>query len=262
MSEPTVLDNIRQVYIYLREECGYKCSYGKVRDAVEKHRTLTPRRGGGFSRGTVDAWARAHLVKLVDPSPDADRPTIPSPTDTPLLPGAAEKKIEAQAQYLGLKLSKEQFEFAERRGLYVETAIIERELADRAVTMRHMLEGYFREAAAEVISLLGGNIERARRLAEIVGGDPDRADDLSQAQYALQPELIARTQLRLRDALNCYAAGNWYTEEFASLWDRYRATTEAAAAETMRELIEYVGGDADMTQAALARFAIARRGVE
>lgn len=258
MTDERILQNVRQVHLYLTGECDYQCSYGKVRDAIEKHRTLVPRRGGGFTRATVDAWARAHLVRKVDTSAEASRPVIPVRQE---LPGAAEQKVAAQAQYLGLKVSKEQFEFAERRGLYVETAIIERELAERQTTVRHLLEGFFRENGGEIIALLGGDIAHATRLAELAGGDGANAEAISAAQFALLPRLLDISARRLREVLNCYATGSWYTEEFATVWERYRANVEATATETMTSLIEAVGGDPALAQAALEHFAVTRKEV-
>jgi len=70
MSE--LFENANQVWEYLKAQ-GYQGSYNKIRRAIESE-ALKPRRGGGFTRRTVDAYALANLRKAVDEAKAADAP--------------------------------------------------------------------------------------------------------------------------------------------------------------------------------------------
>lgn len=68
-----VFESVNAVWEHLKAQ-GYRGSYNKIKRAVESER-LKQRRGGGFTRRTVEAYALAHLRKDVDDSAASDAPS-------------------------------------------------------------------------------------------------------------------------------------------------------------------------------------------
>lgn len=253
MAEARILRNVHQVYKYLREEAGFQVSYGKVRDAISR-RELPQRRGGGWVEQTVVQWARAALAPTVDESARLDAPQGGSSL-------LGEQKIARQVSLMQLKESRERFSLAKDRGRYIETPVVERELAERWTAVKLLLRSWIQESGPDVAALFGGDAERAQELVALVEGNADKADELSRRQFAVLPELVASFERRLAEVLNNLSSGNWFTEEMASAWAQYQQSVEDEELETARELIALVGGNQDAASKLLGRFWIAPREV-
>lgn len=254
-----VFSNLNQVHIYLTQERGLQCSYGKLKVAVEQRRTLVPRRKGGFTQQTVDQWARQFLAPKVDHSPAGNAPAIPDPASGG---GVTEQKMAMQTKVLDVELQRKAFDLARTKGRYVETSTVERELATRWQVVRHLLESFAAEHGAEVAAMFGGAPDVAEQLVAACAGNPDLRDEISRIQFAAVPVYRATFQKRVREVLNKLAAGNWYTEEMAQAMDTWQSTVREEQQDVAREVIRLAGGNPermDTVLSLLEGYVLARR---
>lgn len=211
--------NLNQVVTYLQES-GYQCSYKKIKRATVE-RELVERRGGGWTKRTVDQYARAYLKRKVDTAPESD-----APLESPESASAAERKIEGQADIMALRAIKERIDLAERFGRLTKTAIVEAELGERARAFRLGLERFGYEQAESVAELFGGSRRNAEELAKRlnipVGEETENAVaiivDFCMQRSEAFPRFFAGKVDILLDA---YADGRWWTEEMREAWDSY-----------------------------------------
>ncbi|MCG8531999.1 MAG: hypothetical protein MI749_15240 [Desulfovibrionales bacterium] len=223
MSDKKVFKNANQVHSYLTAECGYSCSYGKVRDAIAA-RKLRKRRGGGFSEQEVVQYASAHLELAVDKSTKADRP-VEGEDYTPAAKTQAEAKLKA------IQAERAQFAFDKERGRYVETSTVEAELGLRARAFTLGLEKFATDNELKVASIFGGNEASAKELCLRLGVDPEehvatvvdfvlsRTDRFNLLWRKLIPQF-----------LDSYATGVWFDEQMQATWEKLQAQEKDDAA--------------------------------
>lgn len=203
--------NLNKVTEYLKDE-GYGCSYNRLKRACENG-LLKAARNGGFARRTVDAYARAHLVRT-DAS-DISRAESAAAQE----PGAAEIKALAQAQALDVERERKLLRLAREKGELVEAEIVERELSMRAQAFRFGLEGFIHSAVPGLCARFGGDEARALELIRLVGGDEGRANELVAFMSRQQAEVVAEWLDRVDAFLDAYATGAWWTDEMAAFWE-------------------------------------------
>ena len=217
-----VFENLHQVEQYLKES-GYQCSYKKIKAAVDKRKELKERRGGGWTARTVDQYARAFLVRKIDPSAEQDAPAVPEAPDT----GAAARKMEKQADFAEVQALKVKIALNEQIGRLIHTSVIEAELGERAKAFRLGLERFGLEQAEAVAGLFGGGRrqahELARRLGFAEGEETERAIaviiDFCLDRSGAFPRFFTG---KVDSFLDPYATGTWWTEDMAAAWDIYQ----------------------------------------
>lgn len=237
--QSTILTNTRQVHIYLRG-LGWKCAYNTVAKDI-KDGKLVARRGGGFTRQTVDQYAMTHLTKRVDADPGKD--SAWSEPVNPDAAGAQERRVSADADLKEVEAKRKRFLFERERGKYVQTSIIGRELAERWQAVRLRMGSFCRELSGEICELFGGEPMAAGEVIKVVDGDPDRTDGLQRFCLSRREELSALFRDRTRDVLSAFADDTWLTEDMATAWEKYEQERKATEIASMRELIARVGGD-------------------
>lgn len=215
MSE--ILKNPYQVHQYLRGE-GWQCSYNKVKADIERS-LLRPRRGGGFSAGTVDAYATAHLVRQVDVAPGQDRPVGGGQAEADAS-GVASRRTMAHAQKLEIQQKREALKLQQELGQLVETATVEGELAARAKAFRLGLEAFGHDASERVAAVFGGEDEGARELCEALGLGEDMVPVVVDFIHSRTPRFRRLWGGLVEDFLDPYATGAWWTDAMRDAWER------------------------------------------
>ena len=216
-----IFTNLKQIQDHLSER--YRVTYYRIQKACER-RGLVERRGGGWTVRTVEQWARAFLVPLVDTSPDADAPSLSAEEQgTGPLGSVAEEKLRQQSRLLEIQARKQEMELQKAQGLYTKTEIIEDELAARARAFRLGLERFGHESGQDVAAVYGATPKLARKLAERLGFSTE--DDLQRAQVLIQDFLISRAPQyaiffaeAVERLLDSYATGRWWTDEMREAW--------------------------------------------
>lgn len=216
-----IFTNLKQIQDHLSER--YRVTYYRIQKACER-RELVERRGGGWTVRTVEQWARAFLVPLVDTSPDADAPSLSAEEQgTGPLGSVAEEKLRHQSRLLEIQARKQEMELQKAQGLYTKTEIIEDELAARARAFRLGLERFGHESGQDVAAVYGATPKLARKLAERLGFRTE--EDLQRAQVLIQDFLLSRAPQyaiffsgAVERLLDSYATGRWWTDEMREAW--------------------------------------------
>lgn len=214
MEEKHIFKNPHQVHQYLTEKCGYQCSGGKVRKAIDD-RKIRARRGGGFSQAEVDQYAVNHLEKQIATSSTKD--------DTPVggEGSAPEAKTKAEAKLKQVQAERAQFLLDKERGKYIPTTVMEAELGQRAKAFKLGLEKFAPDNAVQIAEIFGGSEVTARELCNRLGVDPEQGIPLvidfthSRIEYFNR---MWRKQILL--FLDSYATGTWWTEEMQQAWEK------------------------------------------
>lgn len=222
MADETLLKTLNQVWRYLVDDCGYRCSYKRVKAASERNE-LVARRGGGWTRHRVDQFARAFLDKKVDADPELDAPITPGGDGNT---GAATRKLERQADVMEIQAMRARLDFNERLGRLTKTATMEAEIGERARAFRLGLERFGLEQAEHVAELFGGSRRQAEELAKRLGIQEGDAREKAIAviiDFCMQragsfPRLFAGF---VDGFLDPYATGRWWTEDMRQAWDMY-----------------------------------------
>lgn len=212
-----IFENPYQVHQYLKGE-GWKGSYNKVKSDIERG-LLRPRRGGGFTRRTVDAYATTHLVRRVDDDPAKDAAFGAAPADGDAS-GAAARRTLAHAQKLEIQQKREALKLKQDMGMLVETATIEGELAARARGFRLGLESFGHDAAERVAAVFGGEEESARALCDCLGLSRDMIPVVVDFAHSRAPRFRKLWAAQVEDFLDAYATGAWWTDEMGEAWER------------------------------------------
>ncbi|MEF2145138.1 MAG: hypothetical protein V3573_06805 [Desulfovibrionaceae bacterium] len=211
---------------------------------------LRQRRGGGYALRTVESYARAHLPKVIDASPEMDADV----QDVEHVPGAAERRTTADAQLKEVEAKRKQLLLGKELGLYTLTSSIERELGERAQAFRLFLTSFARDNKSEIISLFGGDIDVSREIIELVAGNPDQAEALSGWAFSRSAMLLELYKRRIREALNTFAAGEWFTDEMREAWDSYEKGRLAEREAVLSALVTEAGGDVSCLDKLLERY--------
>ncbi|WFS63442.1 hypothetical protein LF599_04570 [Pseudodesulfovibrio thermohalotolerans] len=219
------------------------------KDGKEK---LRRNRANAFARRTVDLYAKTHLGKVV--AGDAD----PSePVDESELTGSqasAVRRVEADAKNKEIEAKLKELRFQRELGKTVPTAQVERELGERAQSIKLNMTSFMRDFAPELLSCVGGDLETAREMIRIVDGDEEKAELLSAFVFGRRPLVLEAWKRRITGAINAYAKGEWFTDDMREAWERYETAVGEEAAEAVLRLIELVGGDSGKLGAAMERF--------
>lgn len=217
MSDKTVLENVRQVHLFLARQ-GFKVSYNKVKADVDKG-ALKPRRGGGYEERTVLAYARAHISRRdIDLSPTMDIPATPDA-------GAAERRTSADAELKEIGAMRARAKLAQEMGRFTETATIEEELAARAKAFRLGLEKFGHDSAERIAAIFGADGKVAAELVRRLGISEELA---VQAIAIVVDHSLSRCsiftqqwQAEIEKFLDPYATGEWWTDEMRKAWELY-----------------------------------------
>lgn len=211
--EKRIFDNPHQVHQYLTKECGYQCSGGKIRKAIEA-RKIRARRGGGFSQAEVDQYAVSTLEKKI---------SVTSPKDDTPIGGddlAPEAKTKAEAKLKYVQAERAQFLLDKERGKYIATSVMESELGLRAKAFKLGLEKFAPDNGVKIAEIFGGSEATARELCNRLGADPETGIPLiidfthSRIEHFNR---MWRKQVLL--FLDSYATGTWWTDEMQQAWD-------------------------------------------
>lgn len=209
-----IFDNPHQVHQYLTSECGYKCSGGKVRNAIAS-RKIRSRRGGGFSQAEVDQYAKSNLEKKI---------TVDSPRDDNPVGGdglAPEAKTKAEAKLKQVQAERAQFLLDKERGKFIPTAVMETELGQRAKAFKLGLEKFAPDNAVLVAEMFGGSETTARELCNRLGVDPEEGIPLVIDFTHSRIEHFNRMwRKQVLQFLDSYATGTWWTEEMQQAWEK------------------------------------------
>jgi len=176
-----VFENANQVQAYLAE-AGWKVSYNTVCAHVKKG-FLKPRRAGGFTQKTVDAYAVTHLVKTVDASPAGDEPEEAKP-------GAAEERTLADAELKRITAERARLALARERMEIVPRELYVKDLAARMAFFSNQIDALAGTIADELIALVGGEAGSAARLLALLGADTSRAWELAGHFESLKPDIM------------------------------------------------------------------------
>ncbi len=242
-------ENVNQVHTYLKAQ-GWKVAYNTLRKAIDE-RKLVERRKGGFAQRTVDQFARVHLAKKADPTPEPELPA-----EEKITPGLHEQKLQRQISGMEMKERREHFAFMRERGLYTQTVTVERELADRWLSIKLFLSSWLVAEADTILAMLGGDPEQALRVLELVHGDKVHADALSQHMFSRKAELVDLFRKGLTEALSKFGSGQWFTEEMREAWEEFELNREDASREAAEDVLELLGADIDpeAVEAILAQY--------
>lgn len=209
------LKNPRQVYQYLKDRyhVGQKTIYRHVEAGK-----LKPKRGGGFSSRTVEAYAKSHLT----PRAGAGQVDFQDDEDPAENSGAQERRQLADAELKEEQARRARMLRMKEEARLVETETVEQELVTRHRIFSYSLDNFFQERMDDVAAIFGGDEQRAREIIELVDGDPEKAWDLLQWMQARVPDLISYFLERKEEWLNAYATGAWYTDELARVMEKWK----------------------------------------
>ncbi|MBI9109983.1 hypothetical protein [Maridesulfovibrio ferrireducens] len=257
-----IFPNAHQIYLYLSGQheseqpvAIYKLSKNTVGNHI-KDGKLSPGRSG-FSKRTVDAYARNHLI-LKD-APKAVKVVKVDPGDFDG-EGAQSRRVNADADLKTIEARRKRHLFARELGKYISILNLEAELAARWQSVSLLLNNFAHEVGPDVAHLFGGGEKQAVELVEACGGDPDLAENVSRILFSRVPEFTAMFRKRTREVLSSLGSGEWYTEEMRlafEKWERNRAETSKAEA---LAAIQLVGGNPDQLDVFLEYFEVTERG--
>lgn len=211
-AEAPELRNPRQIYQYLKDRyhVGQKTIYRHVESGK-----LKPKRGGGFARRTVDAYAKTHLTPRAGFQEEE-----PEPEDQNS--GAMERKQNAEAELKEEQARRARMMRLKDEARLVETETVEQELVTRHRIFSYSLDNFFQERMDDVAALFGGDERRAKEIISLVGGDPEKTWDLVQWMQSRVPDLISYLTQQKEEWLHAYATGAWYTDEMAKVIEKWK----------------------------------------
>ena len=227
--EKTLFETVNQVHKYLAA-AGWKVAYNTIRKAIDDGK-LKERRKGGYARRTVDQYARTFLAKKIDPTPE------PEPELVGFSENLQAQKLKQQISGMEMKERREHFNFMRERGLYTETVTIDRELADRWMSLDLFLSSWLVTEADNILDMLGGNHEKSMELVRLVVGDELAADKLSQHMFSRRAELVNLFRTGVKEALNRFGRGQWFTEDMRVAWDEYERNREEVSLEAAENVL-------------------------
>lgn len=219
------------------------------KDGKEK---LKRNRAGNFAKGTVDKYAKVNLGKVVDGADPAEE----DEGEVTASQGPAVRRVEADAMVKEYDAKLKALALKEKMGQTCATATIERELGERWQAMKLDMSAFMRDHAPELLTFVGGDLDVARTMIELVDGDPEKAEALSGFIFSRKPLLLDAFKRRLIEALNAFAMGTWFTDDMREAWERLEASREEEAHEVAAGLVKHVGGDMERIGSALAAYDI------
>ena len=252
-----MIKNKNQLYKFLKEK-GVKVSRGVVCNpngqAVFGGK-LAPTWKSGEKKGM---WDEDEILKraineygLKDGS--ASPKQAPLPTS-----GAHERKVNADAELKTIEAKRKKMLFDQEIGKLVPILIFSRELAERYKSTKLMLTNFSYEVGTEVAEIFGGDVQ-ALELVELVGGDPEKAGEISRHMVKVVPEFTAIFRERVREALDSLVTGEWYTEEMREAWGKWVQNREEGSRRDAQAAIRLVDGDLEKVGELLNYFDLMER---
>lgn len=147
------LQNPKKIAEYL-QEAGYKVSPSTVYKHREEGR-IPMQKNGSFRIEDVDRYAAMHLRRLDGNKPSEDLDKLQRDKLE-----AETAKARAQAEHWEMKTRIE-------RGQFIDKELFDGELAARAAIFKNDLETFFRAQAPQIISLVGGDGNKAPDLIDL-----------------------------------------------------------------------------------------------
>ncbi|TVM15045.1 hypothetical protein DPQ33_16285 [Oceanidesulfovibrio indonesiensis] len=268
--------NAAQIHRYLTCEVGDEYIYGDREVAAKESglvfrvaqktiynhidaALLKSRRGaGGFAKRTVDQYAKRELGDKVQvgtkgelPEPEESEGETELARSRRTMADAEVKEVDAQLKRIKLQ---------EKLGEIIPLHQVERELGERQQAWKLYMTSFMRDHKSEIISAFGGDLDVAKEIIALVGGDEEKAEALSGWMFARSPVLLDLFRKRIVDGLNTFAMGEWFTDDLQEAWEKWDAARKEKEAETMALLIELVDGDSEQASAAMSRFEVSPKG--
>lgn len=245
-----ILPNLLRGLEWLNEN-GWKI--GKSKLYADRGKGLVRTMPGGkiSTRALREYAAEAKL--------DQDQPDFKGDPDKDRALRASRKRTESQAALAQAQAEKKRLEVNQLRGLLVPRWVVERELADRARAARMYLSPMVSDTADAVLDMLGGTEASAAEIVALVGGDPAKTAELIRWAGSRKSELLAMYKSHLRQALDVWVTGAWYTPEMAEAWSVYEAHRDEVETALMRRLLSEAGGRATKAQEMMEKYQVYER---
>lgn len=224
MSDQDTLETRADVYRFLCER-GFKISKQTVYNQVAPGGVFAPpstgKNKGKFLTARILSAAMAkygHKLEGADAGPN-----LPDATN------AGEARSLADAKLKEVQAARAQHRHAVELGRYVETRVIESELASRGRAFALGLEKFLPEQAEKVAQGFGGGHEAAAELAAALCLGQDAVPVIIDFALSRLPKLRAQWAADVERMLDAYATGAWWTEEMRAAWERFEANAADAA---------------------------------
>jgi hypothetical protein len=240
-AEGRVFANVNQALKYVAGELGYQVTFNTLKKHLvgENPPRAPHRRGGGWTAGTLATYAAAHLTPKVDPAAAADAPVKPGKPAAASggddEPGAAEARTRAHADKLKIQTERERMKLAQEQGLLVETATVERELADRAKAFRLGLIGYAPRLIEDLSACFGGSRSVAIELCRILEVDEAKAPLIMDFAQSRAQDFGRAWPDKVDDFLDPYSTDAWWTDAMREAWTKIHGGAAAPLAEGAAE---------------------------
>ena len=267
--------NAVQIHKYLTCELGEEFIYGNKQIAVKEkglvytvaqktiynhidEALLKSRRGaGGFAKRTVDQYAKAELGEKIVSGTKGE---LPEPSEAEgENENARARRTMADAEVKEVDAALRRLKLKEKLGEVVPLHIVGREHAERQQAWKLYMSSFMREVKSELISEFGGDLNVAKEIIALVGGDEEKAEALSGWMFSRSPILVELYRKRISEGLNAFATGEWFTEEMREAWEAYEKSRKEREAELVVGLIRFVDGDVSSLSEVIARYDISIR---
>ncbi|MBI9079177.1 MAG: hypothetical protein JEY79_05495 [Pseudodesulfovibrio sp.] len=232
-------------------EVAEKTVYNHVDDKEGKEK-LKRNRARKFAKRTVDIYAKLHLSKVVgsaDPAEEDEAPITDSQT-------SAANRVDADTKVKVVTAKLKELELKRQLGQTMPTAAVERELGERSQAFKLHMSSFMRDFAPELLSHIGGDLQAAKEMIELVNGDPEKAEQLSGFVFSRRPLLLDGYKKWLVDALNVFAKGEWFTDEMRDAWDKLVVAQKEEEATVIASLFQVAGVDPSLFGVVMERFEI------
>ncbi|WP_319760401.1 hypothetical protein [Maridesulfovibrio sp.] len=252
-----MIENRNQLYKFLKEN-GVKVSRGVVCNPTGQAvfgGKLAPTWKSGEKKGK---WDEDEILKIAINEYGLKDATA-SPKQAPLpTSGAHERKINADADLKSIEAKRKRMMFEQEIGKLIPVLVFYRELAERFKSTKLMLTNFSYEVGPEVAEIFGGD-EQARELVELVGGDPDKAGEITRHMVKQLPEFTQIFRERVREALDSLVTGEWYTEEMREAWETWQRNRIEGSRRDARAAIRLVDGNLEKVGELLEYFDLMER---
>lgn len=181
---PKIFENTRQVHVYLQDQ-GWKCAYNTVAKDIKAGK-LTARRGGGFTKQTVDQYAMTHLVRRIDAAPEKDKSWEENTMDAS---GAQERKVAADADLKETMAKREKLRLDMLNKKLIPKELYESDLAARLALFSNSIDVWAMDIASDLAGMFGADVRPCSEIIEKVGGEPGKASELAGWFLARRPEI-------------------------------------------------------------------------
>ncbi|WP_419783428.1 hypothetical protein [Maridesulfovibrio sp.] len=267
--------NAAQIHKYLICEIGEEFIYGDKQVAVKEKglvytvaqktiynhidaALLKSRRGaGGYAKRTVDQYAKAELGEKIVSGTKGELPEQSESEGEN--ENARARRTMADAEVKEVDAALRRLKLKEKLGEVVPLHIVGREHAERQHAWKLYMGSFMREVKSELISEFGGDLNVAKEIIALVGGDEEKAEALSGWMFSRSPILVELYRKRISEGLNTFATGEWFTEEMREAWEAYEKSRKERETELVLGLIQLVDGEVALLAEVIARYDISSR---